>query len=128
METKILVVTKTKGHIGKEKIPAIKISGESLKMNGFELRKLVAVKYSEGFIELQLHDSKVDLDRIRSKSGFIRVCRNTSTKAKDTPCIIVKGYWLGDMGFPIGTVAVLNIDYAKIQIRALDVEDLKNKG
>jgi hypothetical protein len=129
METRIMIITKAKGHTEKKKIPALKITGSYLEGYGFKWKKLVAVKYSYGSIELELHEAEVDLKRIRSKSGFVRVCRNHAIKkVENSPIIIVKGYWLNDMGFPTGTAVVVTLDSKKIQIRAINMATLKQEG
>jgi hypothetical protein len=125
METKISVVTKAKGHSELKQIPIIKISGEWLNKYGLEWKKLIAVKYKNKSIELELHNSDIDLKRIRSKDGFIRIGRDKTKKLKIWSQVHVKGYWLNDNGFPIGTVVVIKINNGKISIRALDMDSLQ---
>jgi len=129
MKTIIRVITKAKGSTADKPIPTITISEVSLEAYGFKWQKLVALEYSYGVIDLKLHESEVDLKRIRSKSGFVRIGRNLSIKkGQDNPSIIVKGYWLNDMGFPVGTVVAVYMDSKRIQIKRVDMEGLKQEG
>jgi len=119
MVKKVFVVSKSKGPEGKSTIPRIRIGGKWLVPLGFESNKFVSVICKNGFIELELEKPKIDFSRIRSKDGFLKV-----GNSHNSPMIIVRGYWLNDIGFAAGSIAVANCNVGKITIRVIENEQL----
>jgi hypothetical protein len=125
MVKKVFVVSKSKGAEEKSPIPRIRICGKWLVPLGFESNKFVSVICKNEFIELELEKPNIDFSRIRSKDGFLKVGKShNKTSDGFSPIITVRGYWLNDIGFATGSIAVVNCDVGKITIRVIKNEQL----
>lgn len=125
MIKKVLAVSTSKGTEGKNPMPRIRIAGKWLVPLGFASNSFVSVSYRNEFIELQLEKSTIDFTRIRSKTGFLKISRSCNKTCHGLyPLITVRGYWLNDLGFTIGSVALVKCDVGKITIQLIKCDEL----
>lgn len=126
METRVLVVTSAKA--ANRRRPVIKLTGDWLDEIGFTYGKLVTAEYETGKIILRLEDSDNYKDLVKSalkaSSGLFQVRRETHNK-KQFSQIDLKGFWLENIGFNIGSVFAARYEYGLIKILLIDLEKLE---
>lgn len=125
MDTKVIVVGSSKGQTPK-RIPRIRFGGYWLNEIGFEFNTVVSVKYENGNLVLQRHESGKEAYfhlanlGFRKRSCMLRVGRETISSQK--PHFSVKGYWLDEFGFNIGNVVIVRYEYGIIKMQVLDAQ------
>lgn len=124
MDTKVIVIGSSKGQTP-SRIPRIRLGGYWLNEIGFGFNTVVSVKYEDGNLVLQRHESGkeayfhlADLG-FRKRSCMLRVGRETIDSPK--PHFTVKGYWLEEFGFNIGSVVIVRYEYGIIRMQVLDI-------
>lgn len=55
--------------------------------------------------------------REKQRTRKLKVYGQAGYKYQDTPTIILKGKWLENIGFPIGTLITVNLSHEKIEIQ-----------
>jgi hypothetical protein len=124
MNTQVMAVGSAKANGGRRR-PRIRLAGFWLESFGFTPDSLVSAVYSHGGIVLQLQGEGLDAYRkivgqVRtSKSGLLQV-KNELHNKKRTPHMEVKGFWLEEMGFTIGSILVVRSEYGLIRINLID--------
>lgn len=127
METKVMVVGSEKSHLKRR--PRIRLAGFWLDEIGFKYNSLVTVEYEDGRIVMKVQGSGMDTygelvkKVISTKAGLLQVRLEWHNKKK-TPHLEVKGFWLEQFGFKIGSVIVLRFEYGVITIRLVDLDKL----
>lgn len=133
MDTKIITVSRAKAKGSKMHRPKISFAGLWLNEIGFEANNLATLKYEHGSMEIKLQGSGIDtysrvIKSVRaSKIGLLQV-REAIHNKKCTPHIEVKGFWLEQLGFQIGSVLLVQYEYGLIDIRLLDIDKLAIRG
>ncbi|HWR62706.1 MAG TPA: hypothetical protein VN580_13885 [Clostridia bacterium] len=128
MMTQVMVVGSAKGD-GDRRRPRIRLAGFWLDSMGFKPDSLVTADYADGSIVLRLQGEGLDAYRkivgqVRTnRSGLLQV-RNELHNRKRTPHMEVKGFWLEDMGFTIGSIIVVHSEYGLIRISLIDADKL----
>ncbi|MGE5371932.1 MAG: hypothetical protein ACM3QZ_08105 [Solirubrobacterales bacterium] len=124
--------------VGSEKVdsvrpkrkPRIRISGFWLNEYGFERDSLVIAEYDQERITFKLQGSgmeayKAVVKQVReSDSLALLQVKAEMHNGKRTPHIEVKGPWLEDLGFSIGSWFVLRPEYGVFTLRLLDLDRL----
>lgn len=129
MDTRVLVVGSSKSNNSQKRRPRIRLSGFWLNEIGFEYDNLVSAEYGTGSIVLKLQGkgtetySKVVKGLLKNKSGLLQVNHEFKNK-KQTIHLDLKGFWMEDYGFKIGSVIVVKSEYGVINIRVLDLDKL----
>ena len=128
METRVLTVTHAKTKSVNRRRPVIKLGGNWLDEIGFSAGKLVTAEYERGRILLRLQDSDNYKDLVKSalkaSSGLFQVRLETNNK-KQFPQIDLKGVWLENIGFTIGSVIAVRYEYGFIKILLIDLSKLE---
>jgi hypothetical protein len=126
METRVLTVTSAKS--ANRRRPVVRLQGDWLDKIGFSYGKLVTAEYEQGKIHLRLQDSEDYKDLVKSalkaSSGLFQVRRETCNK-KAFSQIDMKGFWLENIGFTIGSVFAVWYEYGFIKILLIDLEKLE---
>ena len=127
MDTKVMIVGSEKGH--PKRRPRIRLAGFWLNGIGFEYNSLVSVKYGQGHIILRLEGFGLEtygkvVKRVMSTKGGLVQIRQEWHNKKLTPHLEVKGIWLEQFGFKIGSIIAVQCEYGVINIRLLDLDKL----
>lgn len=126
METRVFVVTRAKA-AGRRR-PVIRLQGDWLDEIGFAYGKLVTAEYETGKITLRLQDSDNYKDLVKgafkASSGLFQV-RKESNNKRHYSQINLKGFWLENIGFTIGSVFAARYEYGLIKILLIDLEKLE---
>ena len=129
MDTRIMAVGSAKTKTGKKRRSRVRITGFWLNSIGFENGKLVSAEYNYGNVILKAHDSDIAtyeslVNGIRkNKSSLLQVRQDLKNK-QYTPHIEIKGFWLENLGFTIGSVIAVQYENGLINIRLLDLSKL----
>ena len=127
MTTKVMVVGSAKDT--RTHKPRIRITGFWLDEIGFTCDSLATADYEPGQIIIKLQGSGIDTysrvikEVLASKGGLLQVRLEWHNKKK-TPHLEIKGLWLENFGFTIGSVIILQIEYGVINIRLVDLDKL----
>jgi len=127
MTTKVMVVGSEKGN--PKRRPRIRLAGFWLNEIGFKYESLATAEYEPGRIVIKLQGSGIDTysrvikEVLASKGGLLQVRLEWHNKKK-TPHLEIKGLWLENFGFTIGSVIILQIEYGVINIRLVDLDKL----
>lgn len=107
--------------------PRLRLTGYWLDAAGFTYDRLAAVEYQPGRITINLQDLRIDCSRpglvIAAKAGLLRV-KPTYCNKNVTSHIEIKGAWLEDFGFKVGSTFVVKAGYGLINIYLIDLEQL----
>lgn len=126
METRVFVVTRAKA--AAKRRPVIRLQGNWLDEIGFTAGKLVAAEYAKGRIILRLQDSGNYKDLVKSalkaSSGLFQVRLETNNQ-KQFSQIDLKGFWLENIGFTIGSVFAARYEFGLIKILLIDLSKLE---
>lgn len=130
MDRKIMIVGSAKSHNINKRRPRIRISGFWLNEIGFEIDSIFTCLYENGKITLKLEGKGVDTYNRAVKSligsnnsGLLQV-RKDYVNNKPTPNIQMKGYWLDNYGFHIGSVIIVSFKYGFLDVRVIDIDKL----
>jgi hypothetical protein len=129
METKVMVVSRTKSRVGKKYRSAIRLSGLWLDAIGFDCGTLAKADYQNGSITLKASGKGLDTynglvrEVMDNKAGLFQVCLQKS-HGKSYPVINIVGFWVEELGFSIGSVFVVMYEYGVIHIKLLDLRGL----
>ncbi|MCL6591986.1 MAG: type I toxin-antitoxin system SymE family toxin [Firmicutes bacterium] len=125
MKTRVMIVSHAKAASRRRSM--IKLTGNWLDEIGFTAGKLVTAEYGKGKILLRLQDSDnyKDLVRgaLRTSSGLFQVRLEKNNK-KQFSQIDIKGFWLEELGFTIGSMIAVRYEYGFIKILLVDLEKL----
>lgn len=127
--TKVVVVTRSKARLATRYRASIRLSGFWLDTLGFEYGTLVRADYRQGSIVLKVQGKGIDAynnvvkEVMDNRSGLFQVKHNTKRK-RYYPTIDIAGFWLEELGFTIGSVAVVQCEHGVITLRLLDLEKL----
>lgn len=127
MTTKVMVVGSEKGN--PKRRPRIRLAGFWLDEIGFKYESLATADYEPGKIVIKLQGSGIDTYSqvvkgvLASKGGLLHVRLEWHNKKK-TPHLEIKGLWLENHGFRIGSVIALKIEYGLISIHLVDLDKL----
>lgn len=127
MTTKIMVVGSAKDT--RKPKPRIRITGFWLNEFGFTCDSLAVANYEPGQINIKLQGSGLDTYKqvvkgvLENQGGLLQI-KTAFYSKKRAPHIEIKGNWLEDFGFKIGSVFVVQADHGVITIRLLDMEKL----
>lgn len=130
METKVMVVGSAKTQDINHRSPRIRLSGNYLDELGFEHESLVTASCHNNSITLKLEGKGMDTyNRIvkgllGSGSRLLQV-RNQKNNKRVVPHLDIKGYWMEDIGFKIGSVIVVRSVQGEINIKALELDELE---
>jgi hypothetical protein len=133
METKVNVVGSTKTKDGQKRRPRIRLAGFWLEELGFTADCLATVESEEGQIIIRRQGTGLDtykniVKQVRtSQTGLLQVKAEVHNK-KRTPHLEVKGFWLEELGFHIGSIIVIQATYGLIKILLLNLDELTTKG
>lgn len=127
METRVLTVTHAKAKGVNRRRPVIRLQGDWLDEIGFKWGKLVTAEYETGKILLRLQDSdnykNLVKSALKASFGLFQVRRETNNK-REFSQIDMKGFWLENIGFTIGSVFAARYEYGFIKILLIDLEKL----
>jgi HSP20-like domain of unknown function (DUF1813). len=127
MDTKIMVVGSEKS--SRKRKPRIRLAGFWLDEIGFQYNSLAAFEFENNRIVIRLEGSGLDAYKrvvkqvLASRKVLVQVRLEWHGKKKN-PHLEVKGFWLEQFGFKIGSVIVVQYEYGFITIRLLDVDKL----
>jgi hypothetical protein len=133
METKVNVVGSAKSNNEQKRRPRIRLAGFWLEEIGFTADCLATVEYAKGQIIIKRQGVGINtynqvVKSIRtSKAKLLQVKAGLHNK-KRTAHLEVKGFWLEELGFQIGSVIVVQYTYGLIKIRLLDLDKLTTRG
>ena len=127
MTTKVMVVGSAKDT--RTHKPRIRITGFWLDEIGFTCDSLATADYEPGQIIIKLQGSGIDtysrvIKEVREgQSGLLQVKPAFHNK-KRSPHLEIKGVWLEDFGFAIGSVFVVQAEYGEINIHLVDLNNV----
>jgi HSP20-like domain of unknown function (DUF1813). len=127
MTTKVMVVGSEKGN--PKRRPRIRLAGFWLNEIGFKYESLATADYEPGRIVIKLQGSGIDTysqvvkEVLASKGGLLQVRLEWHNKKK-TPHLEIKGLWLENFGFTIGSVFVVQAEYGQINIHLVDLNNV----
>lgn len=133
METKVNIVGSAKSSNEQKRRPRIRLAGFWLEELGFTADCLATVEYTKGQISIKRQGVGIDIynqvvKSIRiSQTGLLQVKTEVHNQ-KRTAHLEVKGFWLEELGFQIGSVIVVQYTYGLIKIRLLDLDKLTTRG
>lgn len=129
MDTKIMTVTSAKTKCPGKLRPKLRISGFWLDSIGFEYDRLVTVTHESGSLVFKVYgkgtDTYMNLVKgvLKNKSGLLQV-RHAKANKKKVPSFEVKGQWLENLGFRIGSVVAVQFQSDIIRVRLIDLDKL----
>lgn len=129
MLTKIMTVTSAKTRNILKRRPKISFTGLWLKEIGFEYDNLVTVTHEDGNLVFKAHESgtktyiKLVKGVLKNKSGLLQVC-SRGLRDKQIPHFEIKGQWLEDLGFTIGSVIAVQYQQGIINVRLIDLDQV----
>jgi len=129
MDTKIMTVTSAKTRCPGKLRPKIRISGLWLDTIGFEYDRLVTVTHESGSLVFKAcgkgTDGYMNLVKgvLKNKSGLLQV-RYAKANKKNVPSFEIKGHWLENLGFVIGSVIAVQFQSGINRIRLIDLDNL----
>lgn len=132
MNTQVMVVGSAKTKDIRRRRPRIRLSGFWLNDIGFTCDSLIEAEYSRECIALKLEGSGVDTYNrvvkglLRHNMGLLQV-KGEIKNNKRTPSIEVKGFWLEEYGFKVGSVIVVESEQGCITIKLLDIDSVTSK-
>jgi len=127
MDTKIMVVGSEKST--QRRKPRIRLAGFWLDEIGFHYNSLAAFEFENNRIVIRLEGSGLDAYKrvikqvLASRKTLVQVKLYQHGKKKN-PHMEVKGIWLEQFGFKIGSVLVVQYEYGFITIRLMDLDKL----
>ena len=130
MDRKIMIVGSAKSHNINRRRPRIRISGFWLTEIGFQTDSIVTSHYENEKITLKLEGKGIDTYNsvvktlIGSNNSSLLQVRKDYVNSKPTPNIQMKGYWLENYGFNIGSVIIVSFKYGFLDIRVIDIDNL----
>ena len=130
MNAKIMTVTNAKATGLNNRRPAIKFRGLWLNEIGFEKDNLVELQKEAGSLLFKVHSKGIETygrlvkSLLKSKSDLIQIQQSRANQ-KDVPAFDVKGKWLENLGFKIGSVILVQYGTGIIKVRLIDLEKLE---
>lgn len=133
METKVNVVGSAKSSNEQKRRPRIRLAGFWLEELGFTADCLATVEYAKGQIAIKRQGSGIDtynqvVKSIRTSQTRLLQVKTEVHNKKRTAHLEVKGFWLEEWGFQIGSVILVQYTYGLIKIRLLDLDKLTTRG
>ena len=127
MTTKIMVVGSAKDT--RKPKPRIRITGFWLDEFGFKCDSLATANYEPGQIVIKLQGSGVDtynqvIKGVLANQGGLLQVKPSFYNKKRAPHLEIKGSWLEEFGFKIGSIFVVQAEQGLINIRLLNMEKI----
>lgn len=129
MNHKVMVVGSEKASSDGRRKPRIRFAGYWLNDMGFSPDSLVMATYNQEVIDLKVVGYGPDayksiVKQVRTNRAALLQVREEIHNKKKTPHLEVKGVWLENLGFKIGSLIVTRIDYGHIQIGLINLDKL----
>jgi hypothetical protein len=122
MNTRLLTVVKSKTKTKDKFRPRIRFSGKWLAEIGFNHGNLVSVNFDNGYLIFKAHDKglesygKLVKGILKNKMGLLQV-----SMEKQREHFEVKGLWLNNLGFTIGSVVAVQYEMNIIKAKLIDL-------
>lgn len=127
MDTKIIVVSSAKAGQLEKRRPRIRFTGDWLNTIGFTPGSLVRYRREHGLITFTLLASAANTRIVHSSIDLLQI-RQSKHNGKPTAHFEIKGFWMNDIGFTIGSVVAVQFEYGMIKAGILDIESLVSSG
>jgi hypothetical protein len=123
MDTKIIVVGSAKAGTLERRRPRIRFTGEWLKPLGFTPDSFVRFSRDQGVVTFTLIASPVKTRIVHSSIDLLQV-KQTKHNGKFTSHFEIKGFWMNEIGFTIGSIIAVQFEYGMIKAMTVDIESI----
>ena len=110
--------------------PKIVLQGEWVRKAGFEMDSLVLAEFRKGIAVFKIPDKDGGettlLHQIKQKEIQLLKVGSTLSKGKTRPSIQAGYSLLAELGFSIGSLVIVMVEYGIIQVKVLDVDMLES--